>query len=395
MRGKITVTHNNYGVNSLRQKQKNHGLVLKIIATGDAVSRTDISARIGLTKMAVTNIVSELIDQGFVAETEKLSNAAVGRNRVVLDISAGAPLAVGVYISRMSVTAVLTDLRLRLISKAEQPLSCESRRTLTDKLYDVLDKVIAVAGGTDRILGVGVSSIGPVDSLENRILNPRGFFGISDYSFGRLICERYGLRVVSNNDMNAAALAESLYGRGCAYTDFIYMGLTAGVGAGIVTQGQLFQNNSSFAGEIGHVQADSHGEVCECGMRGCLEQYASMPVVLGKLREATGMPELTYRDIRSCWSLPTCRPVFDSLTDKISLVLTSVTNLLNPQCIIIGHEGYYLPEECLEKVEGFVNSHILAASHTKVRVIHSCFGEDAPLVGGACCLLKELFDGEL
>ena len=387
--------HNNYGVNSLRQKQKNHGLVLKIIATGDAVSRTDISDRIGLTKMAVTNIVSELIDQGFVAETEKLSNAAVGRNRVMLDISPVAPLAIGVYISRMSVTAVLTDLKLRLISKAEQPLSCETRRTLTDKLYYVIDSMIEAAGGTQRVLGVGVSSIGPVDSSDSCILNPRGFFGISDYSFGRLIRERYGLQVVSNNDMNAAALAERLYGRGSAYTDFIYMGLTAGVGAGIVTQGQLFQNSSSFAGELGHVQADSHGELCECGMHGCLEQYASMPVVLAKLREATAMPELAYRDISKCWPLPGCRPVFDCLTDKISLVLTSVTNLINPQCIIIGHEGYYLPEECLERIEGFVNSHILAASHTKVRVIHSCFGEQAPLVGAACCLIEALFDGTL
>lgn len=388
------MTHNNYGVNSLRQKQKNHGLVLEIIATGEAVSRTDISARIGLTKMAVTNIVSELMEQGFVAETEKMSSAAVGRNRVMLDISPRAPLVVGVYISRVSVTAVLMDLRLRLIFKAEQPLSDESRRTLTDKLYCVLDKVIETAGGAGRVLGVGVSSIGPLDSRDNRILNPRGFFGISDYSFGRLISERYGLRVVSNNDMNAAALAERLYGRGRAYNDFIYVGLTAGVGAGIVTQGQLFQNNSSFAGEIGHVQADSHGELCECGMRGCLEQYASMPVVLHKLREAADMPGLSYRDVRSCWSLPDCRPVFDCLTDKISLVLTSVANLLNPECIIIGHEGYYLPVECLERIESFVNSHILAASHTKVRVIHSGFGEDAPLVGGACCLLRELFDGE-
>lgn len=387
--------NNNYGVNSLRQKQKNHGLVLKIIATGDAVSRTDISARIGLTKMAVTNIVSELIDQGFVAETEKLSNAAVGRNRVMLDISTGAPLVIGVYISRMSVSAVLTDLKLRLISKVEQQLSCESHSTLTDKMYYVIDRMIEAAGDTDRILGVGVSSIGPVDSYDSRILNPRGFFGISDYSFGKLISERYGLRVISNNDMNAAALAERLYGRGSAYTDFIYMGLTAGVGAGIVTQGQLFQNNSSFAGELGHVQADSHGELCECGMRGCLEQYASMPVVLAKMRETTGMPELTYKDMRGCWQLPDCRPVFDCLTDKISLVLTSVTNLINPQCIIIGHEGYYLPEECFEKIEGFVNSHILAASHTKVRVIHSHFGEDAPLVGAACCLIEALFDGEL
>lgn len=387
--------NNNYGVNSLRQKQKNHGLVLKIIATGDAVSRTDISARIGLTKMAVTNIVSELIDQGFVAETDKLSNAAVGRNRVMLDISTGAPLVIGVYISRMSVSAVLTDLKLRLISKVEQQLSCESHSTLTDKLYYAIDRMIEDAGGSDKILGVGVSSIGPVDSRDSRILNPRGFFGISDYSFGKLISERYGLRVISNNDMNAAALAERLYGRGPAYTDFIYMGLTAGVGAGIVTQGQLFQNNSSFAGELGHVQADSHGELCECGMRGCLEQYASMPVVLDKIRDVTGMQELTYKDMRGCWQLPDCRPVFDCLTDKISLVLTSVTNLINPQCIIIGHEGYYLPEECLEKIEGFVNSHILAASHTKVRVIHSHFGEDAPLVGAACCLIEALFDGEL
>lgn len=385
----------NYGINSLWQKQKNHGLVLKIIATGESVSRTEISERIGLTKMAVTNIVSELIEQGYIVESEKLNNSSAGRRRVVLDISPCAPLVIGVYISRMRVSAVVTDLRLRVQAKFMRELAGESRQTLTDKLYAVLDDAVTAAGGTKRVLGIGVSSIGPVDSTENRILDPRGFFGISNYSFGRLIGERYGLGVVSNNDMNAAAIAESLFGAGRGYTDFIYMGLTAGVGAGIVTQGQLFQNNSSFAGELGHVQADSAGEPCECGMRGCLEQYASMSVVLDKLREASGDGTLDFCDVGRCLSDPACRAVFDRLTDKLSPVLTSVTNLLNPQCIIVGHEGFYLPVEYLERIEGFVNSHILASKHARVRVIHSAFGEDAPLLGGACCQLRELFDGRL
>lgn len=388
-----------YGVNSVRQKHLNHGLVLKMIATGDSVSRIDISRRIGLTKMAVTNIVGELIAKGYAVEKETVSNAAVGRNPVVLDISPRAPKIIGVYISRLSLTAILADMKLRVLHRTAFSLCGESAGTLTDKLYAAVDRAFAYLKEYcpgDTVPAIGVSAIGPLDSKRSVILNPRDFFGISNYAVGRLLGERYGLPVISNNDMNAAALAENLYGIGRQTQNFFYMGLTAGVGSGIVSQGELFQNRSSFVGEIGHMSFNVSGAPeCSCGMRGCLEQYVSIPVVTARLGEASGIRDLTYDRIGELWGDTRCTEVFDEVADKLSVALTNVVNLLDPRCIVIGHEGVYLPDECLCRIESFINSHILAAGYSTVNVVRSGFGDLAPLAGSACCVLEELFGGNL
>ncbi|MBQ9112974.1 MAG: ROK family protein [Clostridia bacterium] len=385
-----------YGVNSLKQKKINHGLVLNMIATERADSRIKISKRIGLSKMALSNITAELIDKKYIEETIKVSTNKVGRNRQRLDISAEAPKAVGVYISRNRIVAILSDMKVNILYMSEYLLKDESNQTLTRKIIDACDEIFTVAKikfGAPKIMAIGIAAIGPLDSVTGVILNPPDFYGISNLPICDILNEKYGIPVLINNDINLSALAENLYGYGKQYKNFIYLGLTMGIGTGIISDGDLFQQRSSFVGEIGHMTIDRNGPMCTCGQRGCLETYVSIPRIVDHMRTVTKRESISYKNMEELYSHPECREFFDEIADDIAIALVNISNLLDPQCIVIGHEGYYLPEKCLERIKATLNKGILCKDSHSIELVRSSFKENAPIIGSACLVWQQLFDG--
>ena len=381
------------GINSNDIKQTNRGLVLKMVSVESGLSRSTIAKQIGLTKMAVSNIVSELIEDGYLAETQAAPVAGAGRNPVLLDIAPHAPLVAGVYLSRDSLSVICTDLKLQEKYRQSVVLCNETAESLRDKLRALTDDMLAAQ--TEKVLGIGVSAIGLLDIRSGLLLNPRNFFGIQNFPIVRLLKEWYGLPVLLHNDMKAAALAEKLFGHWKDTNNFIYLGITNGIGSGIISDGQLFRDSCDTAGEIGHLSLDMNGPVCSCGRRGCLEAYISMPLILKRIQEACDLPSLTadrLDEIADDWR---AIPILEDMTDKLAFALTDMVNLLDTEVIIIGHEGSYLPHRYLEQLSDEINLHIFSAGYKKIEVCPSSFGTEAPLLGSVCCMLASLFSGEI
>lgn len=381
------------GINSYDIKQTNRGLVLKMVSIENGLSRSTIAKQIGLTKMAVSNIVAELMEDGYLTETQAAPVSGAGRNPVLLDIAPHAPLVAGVYLSRDSLSVICTDLKLQEKYRQSVALCNETAESLRDKLRALTDDMLAAQ--TEKVLGIGVSAIGLLDIRSGLLLNPRNFFGIQNFPIVRLLKEWYGLPVLLHNDMKAAALAEKLFGRWKNTNNFIYLGITNGIGSGIISDGQLFRDSCDTAGEIGHLSLDMNGPVCSCGRRGCLEAYISMPLILKRIQKACDLPSLTadrLGEIADDWR---AIPILEDMTDKLAFALTDMVNLLDTEVIIIGHEGSYLPSRYLEQLSDEINLHIFSAGYKKIEVCSSSFGTEAPLLGSVCCVLAFLFSGEI
>lgn len=385
-----------FGINNAHIKNINRGLVLQCIACNDGLSRVDISKRIGLTKMAVTNIVNELINDGFVVEKDIVHTAFVGRNPVILDIAENAPFIIGLYISRTKVSVVVTDLRLRLQYQNNIIFRHETSETLTKKLFKLTDDAIKYQKNKNSKvipIGIGVSAIGPLDTATGEILKPTNFFGIQNLNVVGFLQDRYGLPVFLENDMDAAALAEKLFGVGRPYANFLYLGITSGIGSGIITNGKLYRGTSGFVGEIGHMSVSFDGIPCDCGNRGCLEMYINLPIILQQLRDVTGKCDIIPKDFESLSKIDGCNAVFEDTVNKLSAALVNATNMLDPECIIIGHEGVYLPNKYINYLQEHIGARILSSGYKTLAVLKSSFGEHAPLFGSACCVLQKLFEG--
>ncbi|MBQ9330078.1 MAG: ROK family transcriptional regulator [Oscillibacter sp.] len=382
------------GINNDTLRCRNRGLVLKLLAADGPLTRVELARRTQLSKMSVSNIIAEFLDQGIAEEREPLAVQGQGRNPIVVDLSPRAPKLIGLYIFRDQCAAVLCDLRLHTLREARSPMTGDTTIRLTETLFRLIDQVLPPPG--DTILGIGVGSIGPLDLRNGLILTPPNFFNIHDLPIVRLLKERYHLPVELNGQYDCAALAEKYFGAARAFQDFLFVGINSGIGSGIVSGGELLRTAAGFTSELGHTSIDWRGNPCSCGNRGCLETYAGIQVILPRLRALTGQ-DLSFQDFcRMAEADPASPvwPVLEEMTRALGYALTSAVNLLDPQAILIGHEGHFLPDRCLTALEEQIERQRLASDRTRVQILRSAFGRDAQIRGCACGFLHRVFTGE-
>ena len=123
-------------------KKKNRGMVLKLVATGRCSSRIELSKTMGLTKTAISKIVAELMENGFLVETKKQENAELGRNPIGLDIADTAPLLAGVLIMRDYCEAVLCNMKLEIVKHQKVYQNWNNKEELMETVYSVMDQVL-------------------------------------------------------------------------------------------------------------------------------------------------------------------------------------------------------------------------------------------------------------
>lgn len=372
-------------------KKKNRGTVLKLIATRRCTSRIELSREMNLTKTAISKIVAELIERGFLTETKKQENTDLGRNPIGLDIADTAPLFIGILIMRDFCEAVLCNMRLEILRHEKLYQSWSSQEELMETVYSLTDQMML---GAENIGGLGVACVGPLDSIEGVIESPPYFHGIHDVPVAGLLKERYQLPVFCDNDNQSAALAEKLYGIGKDYQDIFLVGIANGVGCGIIIGNDKYQSSSGYTPEIGHLSIDYQGETCVCGNRGCLELYLNSRTVLKRMREATGK-FYDYKTFCELWENPAVGAIFEDLVEKLAAGLVSVVNILNPELIIIGHNGVWWPEKYLQELEEKVNERKFSNRQIRTKVVKAGYLDKTAVLGGACNAIQQYFQGEL
>lgn len=384
------------GINGEATKRMNRLLVLRLLCTVPGLSRTEITRRTGLAKMTVTNITADLIAHRVVQETVPLNNGrtGAGRKQMALQLSGGAPCVLGIWLSRDGCQGVAVTPELKELAQREFRFAGrETADTILEKLTWLCQRLLADAGRP--VSGVGIAAVGPLDIREGVILNPPNFFGIRDFALAKLLSQRLGLPVFLQNDMNAAALAEKYYGLGQNVRNFAYVGITNGIGAGIVLDDKLFEGTRGFSGELGHVVIDSSGELCHCGNRGCLETFVSVPRVLERFSKRLGRPFTTVEEV-CCLSEQdqAAGALLEEICGELATALVSFCNLFDPELLLIGHDGAALSDGQLRWLEEMVNQRILAGRFAGLRILRSSFGRMAPVYGAAVTVLKKIFDGE-
>lgn len=348
-------------LNNVSLREKNRGLVFQLIATSNGISRTEIAQRSGLTKMAVTYIITEFLQKNLVVETEYEGERKLSRKPIMLRLSPSAPKVIGVLIHRTHISAVLCDCGLSVLRSQTIQIHNYSTQELIESVFRVTDAVMA----GQSVLGIGIASVGPVDVENGVILNPPDFCGIRDLPIVQLVQERYQVPAFLDYHYNCAALAESMFGVGVKYRNFIFLGISEGIGAGIITDGRLYSSFTGYSGEIGHLCVDYRGEECFCGNRGCL----------GVLLEKT-----------------------QSWTEEIDLIaaaMAGICNLLNPQAIIIGDERARWNEEYLLALENALNARLVAKEYRRISVLASYRSKDLEASSGAMNVVSKIFNGKI
>ncbi len=260
-------------------------------------------------------------------------------------------------------------------------------------LPDIAASVKARMNGRGEAAGVGIGVPGPVDqagTVYKAVNLGWGVFNIAEMLGGLL----GGIPVLAGNDANVAALGEMWQGGGAGYRNLVLVTLGTGVGGGIIRDGQILTGARGAAGEIGHTLVrDGETEVCNCGKKGCLEQYTS----------ATGIARLARRKLAGTDRVSILRDqhisaktVFDAVKEKDELAmevaaefgeilgraLAATANVVNPEAFVIGGGVSKAGNILFDYIVPYYNETVFHACR-EVAFELAILGNDAGIYGAA------------
>lgn len=155
--------------------------------------------------------------------------------------------------------------------KTYQSASADTFSTYFNHLQMV---IMQVCQETDaNVLGIGIGA--PAGNHRDGTIRAANLKWARNIRFADALEKHYDMPVTLDNDANATALGEMLFGAAQPYRDFILVTLGTGLGSGIVSNGEVIYGHDGLAGELGHICVDMNGRDCACGRKGCLETYVS------------------------------------------------------------------------------------------------------------------------
>ncbi len=363
-------------------RRHNLALVLQQIHLDGALTRAELTQRLGLSRSTIGDLVAELSALGLLEESVPSGGPRVGRPSHVVGPRPDSPFVVAVDIDVDRVVVAAVGIGGRVLARqmlATQPgrLSPED---VASQIADAIPALEATVGGGARPLGVGISVPGTVERLTYVVgLAPN--LGWHDAAFGELMQKAMPeLPVSLGNDADLAVLAEHNRGSARGYDDVIYLLGREGVGAGILVDGRPLRGVGGLAGEVGHTTLDPAGPLCHCGAQGCVEMFVGDAALL-RLAGSDGEVADVLRAAAS-GEQAALRAV-QTVAESLGLAVANMVNLLNPRLVVMGGSLESVLNLAKAEVESSLDQHAMAAARAMVELRTTGLGEDGPLLGAA------------
>ncbi|MGD3109112.1 ROK family protein [Streptomyces sp. YGL11-2] len=397
-------------------RRRNLARVVRVVAAEGPLSRPGVAARIGLTRAGVAPLVDALLRAGLLVETGPAATGGRGRPGSELAIGDRGPAGIGAEIGVDHLAVCAVDLRGRV--RARVAADAANRHSEPGPVLRRLSALVAevrtgIAAEGLRPAGLAVAVPGLVARGSTTVVHAPNL-GWRDADLAPALAPEYGAGAIPltvENEANLGALAELRLGGGTGGPtppDFLHVSAEIGIGAAVVVGGQLLRGARGFAGELGHVPVHPEGRPCDCGGRGCLEQYAGERAVLraGGLspeRAAAGRPgpgaavALLARRAAD-GDAATVRALHEAGT-ALGIALAGAVNLLDPRTVVLGGSLAGLAPWVLPSLERELTLRTaVAAQPADARgplVTVSQLGADGPLFGAAHAALRTVLDDPL
>ncbi|MEZ4404172.1 MAG: ROK family transcriptional regulator [Kofleriaceae bacterium] len=376
--------------------------MLRLIWQERQLSRADIARRTGLSRSTVSEIVSELLPSGLLAEVG-VGASSGGRRPIVLQFQDDALGILGIDVGAGHVSAALTDLRGTVMAweHRSHPVRTDPAGTLALMTELAARCLRQGRASPDRLLGIGVAVPSPVDLTRPDELCDVILPAWRGTSIAAPLRRRFGAPVLIDNDANLAALAERWWGVGQGVDDAAYIKVATGVGSGHIIGGRIHRGARGLAGEIGHLAIDPRGAACVCGLRGCLTTLVGAQALVDRAlalaaaypASPLAAPGLTIGALEDAALAgdPLALRVIGEAADHLGIAIANLLNLLNPSLVIIGGGLARLGEVLLAPLRRSVDSRTLITSVRAATIVTSSLGARAVAVGAATMMLERAF----
>ncbi|MDQ6662098.1 MAG: ROK family protein [Chloroflexota bacterium] len=289
------------------------------------------------------------------------------------------------------------------------------------RIYAAIQQALDEAQTTlDFIAGIGIGAPGPLDSRTGIVYDPPNLPGWERVPLRDMFQEHFQVPVVVENDANAAALGEYMFGAGRGSKNLVYMTISTGIGGGVILNGSIIEGASGTAAELGHMTIDRYGERCNCGNIGCLERIASGTAIARRANELIATEEgvelLAFartlqenttagatQDLTSLEppplyitarmvglaaeaGIPIAHTIIGNAAEALGIGLVNIIHIFNPDTIVLGGGVTQLGPTLMEPALRVVQERAMKVPREAVRIVLAQLGINAGLVGAGALI---------
>jgi len=377
-------------------KRINRMALFRLIKAEPGLSRVELAHRTGLTKATVGLLVQELIDEGWLCQSEPAPGQGAGRRPVPLALDGRQVGLLGAEVGVDYLNAVACGLQGEVLwSRRVTSRPGDVGRTVRRLAALVGQARAALRAQGRRPLGLGVGVPGAVD-VRDGTLRFAPNLGWHDVDLGARLrealaaagCGDLPLQVL--NEANAAALSEYVFGAAPPTGPLVYLSMGIGLGAGVVLRDRLFLGHDGLAGEVGHTILLRHGPPCACGRRGCAEAFVSQRAVsravTGRDAPVLSIEELVRRVARRD---PAALRGATRAGEFLGVLLQNIGNTYNPAVVVLGGPLCQLGDVFVKRALRAMTANAGQYDYHRTSVRLCRLGLDACAVGAAASVFQD------
>ncbi len=349
-------------------KANNKQYILQMIKAQAPISRAEIAKQLGLTKGTVSSLVSELLDANLCYESGP-GESSGGRRPVMLLFNGEAGFSIGINIGVNYILGILTNLNGEIIAEQKKTINKRTYEDVMKIVSQIIDSLLdSKPASRYGVIGIGVGVPGIVNKGEEVQMAPN--LGWKNINVKSDLEMKYNLPVIIENEANAGAYGEKVFGAGRETDNLIYLSASIGIGVGFIFNNQIYRGAEGFSGEMGHMIIEVNGKDCTCGSQGCWEQYASEQSLLksaSSLLKTKGEITLEYL-IEEAKTSQEIRALFTEIGYYLGIGINNISNTFNPEKIIIGNRLAMAKHLLMDSITDFVKSNTLKHSRSSLEI---------------------------
>lgn len=367
---KLSGPQGNSKVSITDVRTRNRAAVLQELYKREPKSRADLARATGLTRVTASDVIAELINFNLVEEVGQRSGNRVGKPATLITVNYSAHTILSLELSNQHLfRGALLNLNGEVLIRQEIKLDHATGDAAFAKTVELAHSLMAQSA--QPIIGIGVGTPGIVDTYGN--VEIVASFGWKDFNLAQELTAQTGLPVYVANDSDTAALAECTFGAGDV-AGLLLIQIGQGVGAGILSDGNLLRGPHGTAGEIGHVPIPGVTEQCTCGKIGCLESIVAAPAIRRRLHGLN--LEQQRLELVACG-------------EQLAWAISPMLSVLGiSDCVIYGPKDL-ITREFIEGTFSTLNRHTNRYLNHQCTVRTATHGADTVLLGAAAHVINQ------
>lgn len=309
---------------------------------------------------------------------------------------------IGVDLGGTNIVSAIVNCQGKIVSRLKVPTLAERGKEATIKriIETIHENIVQSTIVLDDIIGIGIGAPGPLDIKRGIINFAPNLPGWIDVPLKKKLKNEFNMKVVLENDANAAAWGERCFGAGQGVNNLVCFTLGTGIGGGIIIDGKIYHGKNYGAAELGHMTVNKDGPRCNCGNYGCLEAYSSATGIknriINRIEEGIKSEFLNFDDDKLFESLrlksifeaarkgdKLTKGVVEEAISYLGIAIANIANILNPEMVVlvggITNEG----DKLLIPLREEVKKRAFYSNYKSLKIVIGKLGGNAGVLGAA------------